>query len=189
MSDNLIAKLASLGQTVFTSKELALIWRERSSDRLKNKIHYYLKNKNLTPLTRGIYQLGSNYDPLELATRIYSPSYLSFETILLQSGIIFQHYDTIFVAGPWSKNLTINHQHFVFHQLKADLLYNQQGLIKIRNYYAASSERAFLDTLYLYPHYHFDNLRSINFSHCRRLLPIYKNQALATRLENYAQSR
>jgi predicted transcriptional regulator of viral defense system len=189
MPDNLIVQLARLKQTIFTSKELALIWRENNPHRLKNKIHYYLKNHTLTRLTRGVYHLGSNYNPLELATHIYSPSYLSFETILLQAGIIFQHYDTIFVASPWSKTVIINNQRFIFHQLKTILLYNQKGIIKKSHYRLASPERALLDTLYLYPHYHFDNLRSINFTKCRQLLPIYHNQELITRFENYAQQK
>jgi len=38
---------------------------------------------------RGIYAKDKNYDRLELANRIYTPSYISLETVLSREGIVF----------------------------------------------------------------------------------------------------
>jgi hypothetical protein len=55
----------------------------------------------------------------------------------------------------------------------------------------ASTERAFLDMIYLFPNYYFDNLRSINWDKCDELVKIYNNKELVKRLakyrKNYAQ--
>lgn len=101
--DNLITKLYQSQKTVLTNKDLALIWQETNQDNLKAKIAYYVKQNALVRLTRGVFAKDKNYNPKELATSIYTPSYISFETVLREAGIIFQHYDTIFVAGPWPK--------------------------------------------------------------------------------------
>jgi len=41
--DNLAVKLYQSSKTVLTNKDLALIWRETSSDNLKSKIAYYVE--------------------------------------------------------------------------------------------------------------------------------------------------
>lgn len=99
--DNLIAKLYQSTKTIFTTKDLALLWGETNSINLKSKIGYYAKQGVLIRLIRGVFAKDKNYNPKELAVSIYTPSYISFETVLREAGIIFQHYDTIFVAGHW----------------------------------------------------------------------------------------
>lgn len=49
-----------------------------------------------------------NYNPKELATNIYIPSYISFETALREAGIIFQYYETIFITARFSKETKID---------------------------------------------------------------------------------
>jgi len=39
----------------------------------------------------------------ELAVKINTPSYISFETVLAQAGVIFQFYESVFVASHLSK--------------------------------------------------------------------------------------
>jgi len=41
-------------------------------------------------LRRGLYAKDNSYDKNELATKIYIPSYISFETVLRNAGAIFQ---------------------------------------------------------------------------------------------------
>ena len=98
--DNLIAKLYQSPKTVLTNKDLGLIWQETNRNNLKAKINYYVKKRSLIRLARGVFAKNKDYNPRELATSIYIPSYISFETALRESGLTFQHYDTIFVAGP-----------------------------------------------------------------------------------------
>ena len=156
--DNIIARLYQLKKTVVTNKDLALIWEETNPKNLKAKIAYYVKHDTLIPLTRGIFAKNKKYDPKELATSIYTPSYISFETVLREAGIIFQHYDTIFIAGLWSKTIKLDNHTITVRKLKDSVLYTPTGVQQNHNYSIATPERAFLDMLYLFPKYYFDKL-------------------------------
>src|SRR3989338_3697732 len=98
---NLIAKLYESPKTILTTKDIALIWEETNTVNLTSKIKYYAKEGSLIRLTRGVFAKSKEYETKELATSIYTPSYISFETALREAGIIFQHQDSIFVAGPY----------------------------------------------------------------------------------------
>lgn len=183
--DNTLAKLFQSPKTVFTSKELALIWNETSQNNLKAKIYYYVKNRALVRLWRGVYAKTQDFEPKELATSLYSPSYISFETVLREAGMIFQYYETIFAAGPWNKELQIDKYEFNFRHLKKTVLYNPVGIITRNNFSIASPERAFLDMLYVAPEYYFDNLDKLDWKKCYELVKIYDNKQLGRRLKKY----
>lgn len=183
--DNLVAELHKSPRTVFTNKDLALIWQESDPDRLKSKIAYYVKQGALVRLTRGVVAKSAQYNAKELATSLYAPSYISFETVLREAGVIFQHYESVFVAGPWPVTKKIRDQTFVFRTLKDSVLYHPAGVVNQDTYSIASLERAFLDMLYLFPDYAFDNLRPINWEKCLELATIYDNDQLMKRLITY----
>lgn len=182
---NRVAQLYQCPKTILTTKDLALLWKETDQNNLKSNIAYYVKQGTLIRLTRGVFAKDKNYDPKELATSIYTPSYISFETVLREASVVFQHYDTIFVAGPWPKTLTIDKTTITFRKLKDTVLFNPSGVDNKGNFNIASPERAFLDTLYLFPEYYFDNLRSINLEKCFELVKIYNNAQLIKRLKKY----
>lgn len=186
--DNLTAKLYQFKKTIFTNKDLALIWEETNQNNLKAKIAYYAKQGVLIRLTRGVFAKDKNYNPKELATSVYTPSYISFETVLREAGVIFQHYDTIFVAGPWPKTMTIDKTIITFRKLKDIVLFNSSGVISEDDYSVASPERAFLDMIYLFPKYYFDNLKPINWEKCFELSEIYENKQLIKRLAKYQKN-
>lgn len=186
--DNLVAKLYQSPKTVLTNKDLALIWEETNRNNLKSKIAYYVKQGVLIRLIRGVFAKDKNYNPKELASSIYTPSYISFETVLREVGIIFQHYDTIFAAGPWSKTLALDKTKIIFRKLKNSVLFNPAGITSDNNYSIASPERAFLDMIYLFPKYYFDNLKPINWEKCFELAKIYKNKQLIKRLAKYQKN-
>ncbi len=186
--DTLIAKLHKTNKTVLSNKDLALLWEERNKDKLKNKISYYVKKGVLIRLSRNIFAKADKYNLKELATSLYSPSYISFETVLREEGVIFQHYSTIFVASKFSKTVIINNNKINFKKLKDIILFNPKGIIGKENYSIASLERAFLDTIYLYPDYYFDNLNMINWEKCKKLVKIYNNKNLEKRLNKYRKN-
>ena len=190
-TDNLIAKLYQSPKTILTTKDIALIWEETNTANLLSKIKYYAKQGSLIRLTRGVFAKDKNYNPKELATSIYTPSYISFETVLREAGIIFQHHDSIFVAGPYPTTKKIDGNTIVFRKLKNSVLYSALGIKNEKNYSVATPERAFLDTIYLSPKFYFDNLRSINWEQCFELAKIYDNKQLIKRVtqyqKNYAQ--
>lgn len=184
-TDNLIAKLYQSPKTILTIKDIALIWEETNTVNLLSKIKYYAKQGSLIRLTRGVFAKSKEYDVKELATSIYTPSYISFETVLREAGIIFQHHDAVFVAGPYPITKKIGNHTITFRKLKDSVLYNALGIKNEKNYSIATPERAFLDTIYLSPKFYFDNLRSINWELCFELVKIYDNKQLVKRLATY----
>ena len=182
-TENLIAKLYQSPKTILTTKDIALIWQETNTANLTSKIKYYAKEGSLIRLTRGVFAKNKEYDVKELATSIYTPSYVSFETVLREAGIIFQHHDAIFVAGPYPITKKINGHTIIFRKLKNSVLYNALGVKNEKNYSIATPERAFLDTIYLSPKFYFDNLRPINWEKCFKLAKIYENKQLIKRLK------
>ena len=120
--DSLIAKLYQSSKTILSNKDLALIWQENDKFNLNAKIAYYVKQKALIRLTRGVFAKSKDYNSKELATSIYTPSYISFETVLREAGVIFQHYETIFVASKWPKTTKIDKYTITFRKLKDAVL-------------------------------------------------------------------
>ncbi|HEY4493344.1 MAG TPA: hypothetical protein VJB98_01855 [Candidatus Paceibacterota bacterium] len=184
-TDNLIAKLYQSPKTILTTKDIALTWGETNPINLFSKIKYYAKQGSLIRLSRGIFAKDKNYNPKELATSIYTPSYISFETVLREAGIIFQYHDSIFVAGPYPTIKKFGDQTITFRKLKDSLLYNAKGVKSEKNYSIATPERALLDTMYLSPKFYFDNLRPINWEICFELAKIYGNKQLIKRVAEY----
>ena len=137
-SDNLLAKLYQSPKTILTAKDIALIWGETNPVNLTSKIKYYAKEGSLIRLTRGVFAKNKEYDVKELATSIYTPSYISFETVLREAGVIFQHQDSIFAAGPYPVAKKIGGHAITFRKLKNSVLYNALGIKNEKNYSIAS---------------------------------------------------
>lgn len=186
--DSSIAKLYQSNKTILTNKDLALVWEENDKLKLNVKAGYYVRQGALIRLTRGVFAKDKNFNSKELATSIYTPSYISFETVLREAGVIFQHYDAIFVATKWTRTVTIDKYILTFRKLKDIVLFNSTGIVSKNNYSIATPERAFLDMIYLFPNYHFDNLKSINWEKCGEMVKIYNNKELIKRLDKYRKN-
>ena len=185
MEKNRISTLLRSENTVFTFKELSLIWNETDARVVKKYAYRSVKMGKLYPIRKGIYAKDKNYDRLELATKIYTPAYISFETVLTKEGIVFQHYDRIFVASYLTREISCDGQTYVFRRIKDAVLANSLGVERRGNYFVASRERALLDTIYLNKNYHFDNLSSIDWDRCFDMISIYDNKAMERRLNSY----
>lgn len=183
--DNFLTIIYGSKQTVFTSLEVAILIGEKDANKLKAKLAYYVKTGKLIRLRRGIFSKREDYNRNELAVRIYAPAYISFETILTRTGVVFQYYETVFVASYLSRNLNFKGNKFAYRKLKNETLANKKGLINRGTYFEATRERAFLDVLYLSGDYYFDNLRGIDWKVCFDLVAIYKNKTLEKKLNNY----
>lgn len=189
MHNSDILKIYQSKNTVFTFKDISLIWQETEMDLVKSKINYYVKTGKLYPIRRGVYAKYKDYDSFELGTKIYTPSYISLQTILQKEGVIFQHYKSIFVVSYQTREITCDGKRFNYKKIKDIVLSNKLGLEKKEGYFIASKERAFLDTIYLQGEQHFDNLKPMNWDLCFQILPIYKNKNLLKRLKKYARHK
>lgn len=172
-------------QSVFSSKEVAILTKETDPSALKSKLSYYVRNNKLIRIRRGFYAKKRDYNKKELATRLYTPSYVSFETVLAREGVVFQHYNSFFCASYLSREVKVENTNIRYRKIKDKVLLNKKGIIDKGTYFEASKERAFLDMIYLYPEYYFDNLRSIDWKKCEELVLIYKKKSLITSLKKY----
>lgn len=185
MQKDIIKEVLRSKMTVFTPMDLRMLSDSTELKSIHAKIHYYVKQGDLYRIRRGFYAKDKNYDRLEFATRLFSPAYVSFETVLLKEGIIFQWYETVFVASYQTKTIVCEGKTYSSRKMKSAVLLDSAGIEKRDNYSIASKERAFLDMVYLHKGYHFDNLRSLNWDKVYEILPIYNNKSMEQRVRNY----
>lgn len=181
--DYLTAMLRS-NKTVFSTKDIALLWHDPSTSATRVRLHYYTEKGDLYRIRKGFYSKNRDYNQLELATRIFTPSYVSFETVLAKEGLVFQYYDWIFVASYLDRDITIDGQTYSYRKVKPKLLVNPMGVEHVSETSIASKERAFLDTLYANADYQFDNIGSINWEKVWEILPIYENQRMTRKVKS-----
>lgn len=173
-----ISKILLSKKTVFTFKDIILLWKEKDYTNARKRISYYLEKQKLYPIRKGFYSKGKDYNKLELATRIYTPSYVSFETVLNNEGVNFQYYTQIFIASYLSREIKVDNQKYRFRKIKNSILTNVTGIDNKGEYMVASKERAFLDMIYLSPSYYFDNIDSLDWNKVFEILPIYNNKRM-----------
>ncbi len=185
MKKNILIDILRSPSTVFTFKEILIASGESNPAQLKRRLHYYVQKKQLHPIRRGIYAKDKNYNRFEFATKIYTPSYISFETVLAQAGVVFQYNKTIFAASYKNTEITCDNQTYSFKKLKDEILTNTAGIKNRGNYFFASPERAFLDIVYLNKEYHFDNISLLDREKIQSLLPLYHNKRMIKSVQQY----
>lgn len=186
MKKDFLITLYQRPQTVFTLAELSMIFPELPYKNLKSKVSYFIRTGKLKRVRKGIY-VKKNFDFWEMANKIYTPSYISFETILAKKGIVFQKYQTIFVASYLTRRLKVAGQKIFYRKLKNKVLLNRKGVDQKKACFVAQKERAFLDAVFLYKDYHFDNLKPLNWQKINEFAEIYESQALLKRVKDYYQ--
>lgn len=186
MNKDFILDLYQKPQTVFTLKEISLLFPIISYQSLKDRLSYAVATKKLLRLKKGVYS-KIQFEPLELANKIYTPSYISLETVLQKEGIIFQSYQTIFVISYLTRKINVLDYQIQYRKIKSDILLNKEGIDESNGYFLASKERAFLDAIFLYKNYHFDNLKILNWEKIFQLMKIYKSKVLEKRVKEHYQ--
>lgn len=172
-------------KTVFSINDVTLLWGEERKRIVAVRLNKYAKAGKLIRLRRGVYAKDKNYDRLELATRIYTPSYISFETVLTRAGINFQYYETIFVASYVTREIKVDGQTISYIRMKDYVLSNTTGIEQNGNVAIATKERAFLDRIYISKDYHFDNLDALDWDKVFEILPIYNNKRMEKKVNVY----
>ena len=180
-----IETLLLSSRTIFSTQDMALLWSESDKKTITNRLKKYVQAGKLLRVRRGLYAKNKNYNRLELATRINTPAYISFETVLTNTGVNFQHYNSIYIASYRSREIVIDDQRYIFIKIKDDVLSNTIGIKHENNIAIASRERAFLDCLYVNKEYYFDNIGSIDWDTAFNIVPIYQNKRLEKTLEKY----
>ncbi len=139
-------RISTLGMNFFSIKDLRKIYSEDAY--LNISISRLLQSGELIQIARGFYSLpGESVNIEKIATQLYYPSYISFESALSKYGVINQ--------GPIGLTLaTTRHSKMSIYagiecnysQLKPELYF---GFELVDGIYIASAEKALLDELYL----------------------------------------
>ena len=95
-------------KTVFTYDDIRFFFQITNRNTLKSLLARMVKSGILQHLVPGIFALP-RYNQFEFATLLKKNSYISFETVLKQEGIIFQDYgNTLFLASDRSEKKTVS---------------------------------------------------------------------------------
>jgi len=172
-------------RTIFSVKDIVLLWGQKAEANVRVRLSNYVKNGKLIRVRRGIYAKDKNYDRFELATRIYTPAYISFETVLTRAGINFQYYGNIFVASYVTREIEVDGQKISFLRMKDYVLSSTIGVEHVNDVYIATKERAFLDRIYISKDYHFDHLDVLDWGKVFEILPIYRNKRMNKKVKEY----
>lgn len=76
---------------------------------------------------------------------------------------------------------------FQYRRINKKILTNTTGIVQRVGIFEATKERAFLDALYIYKDYHFDNLGGLNWNKVHELVEIYESKAMSKRVARYYQ--
>ncbi len=172
-------------KTIFSTKDIALLWNENDETVVTNRLRQYVRFGKLVRVRRGLYAKDAHYNRLELATRINTPAYISFETVLTNTGTNFQYYANIFIASYVNREMTIDGQTYTFIRMKEYVLTDTTGIEHKDGIAMATRERAFLDRLYVNKDYYLDNVQSVDWNKVLEIMPIYHNKRLEKKVNAY----
>lgn len=169
-------------RSVFRLSDVAMLFPEAAEKNLSDRMGYYVKTNRLLKLRRNIYA-KPDYNPLELANILFTPSYISLEYVLQQAGVIFQ-YDARYTSVSYlSREVEIDGNTYNYRRIKEEIIVNTKGIARNKGQFnIATPERALLDTLYLNKDFYFDNLHAINSKLIKQIAPIYQSLALEKRV-------
>jgi hypothetical protein len=72
------------------------------------------------------------------------------------------------VASYLTRKIKVGEQEIFYRKIKDEILLNNLGVEERNSYFIATKERAFLDAVFLYKDYHFDNLRPLDWEKGKR---------------------
>jgi hypothetical protein len=180
--NDIIYELLRSERSVFRLNDIAMMTGSKDFQSLNKKLNYHVRTGKILNPRKGIYA-KPDFSEEELACNIFTPSYISFEYVLLKEGLVFQYDPAITSASYLSRSIGIGNRTYRFRKLKGEILANSLGVESRPGHISmASPERAFLDILYLDGEYHIDNLNPLNKKKILTLLPLYRSKTLAERI-------
>lgn len=143
----LLKRLRATGKEFFTIPDLEKV-TGLGKDSLYVALSRLTERGVLRRAARGIYVFPDNYPTVErIATQLYFPCYLSFESVLSRAGVLsLVPYVFSFATPRKTRRLRVLDQVVEYRKLREDLFF---GFEKEEGYYLARPEKAFLDSLYL----------------------------------------
>jgi predicted transcriptional regulator of viral defense system len=142
----LTQKVEALGKDFFSVKDLKKLFPEEIY--LRISVKRMLDAGVIFQIAHGLYSLKqNNLDVEKLATQLYYPSYISFESALSKYDVINQGlYGLSLATTRHSKKLSLAGVDCEYSQIKPALFF---GFDLLNGTYLAHAEKAFLDLVYL----------------------------------------
>ena len=176
--------ILSSSRTVFTPQWLALKESGRERESITNSLRYYARTGAILNPRKGIYT-KLKYDEQEMACALLKPSYISLEYVLSRAGVTFQYSSEITCVSYQTRTIDVDGCSYVFRKINPMIWANMLGIEQRDNIAIATPERAFLDMMYLSAgQCYFDNLRPLNKTLVKQILPVYNSPALTKRVED-----
>ena len=147
MARNTLSLLKQFGKQWYSLSDLEKIFG-LGRESLRVALTRLTRSGAIRRIGRGLYVLPDQpINPERIATMLYTPSYISFESALARYGIVSQIPYTVTVATKKKpKKMTLAGQLVEFRQLKEPLFF---GYTLVEGVYLAYPEKALLDQLYL----------------------------------------
>lgn len=171
-SSNRLKILMDSGKTIFTPQDLRTLWGEGELSAKTNAVRMVAKGLILR-IAKGYYALSKQYNIYELANRMVTPSYISFQSALAYAGVSYQIRNQIDCAARINSRKKRGAVLYVYYVLKDDLFFNLDGIRIREGISIASPERAILDSLYLGFLADIDEPSKINVTALKRLSSLY----------------
>ena len=153
------ARLANMGEVVFTIQDLATIWNISNRSTLRMTLARYIKRGLIFSIWRGLYSIldPKKIDPLFLGIKaLHAYAYISCETVLFDAGLINQPPREITIVSNVSRRFSILGREYRVRKMSDTLLYNDTGIIFKNGIRIATSSRAKKDMLYFSPKKYYD---------------------------------
>jgi predicted transcriptional regulator of viral defense system len=142
----LVQKIEALGIDAFSMNDLRKLFPEEAH--LRMSVKRMLDAGVMFPITRSLYALKQAHLDIEkIATQVYYPSYISFESALSKYGVINQgSYGLSLATTRHTRKIVLAGVECMYSQIQKDLFF---GFDLVNGIYLAHAEKAFLDQIYL----------------------------------------
>ncbi len=182
--NNILEVMLNSRRTVFTVQSLRMLTECEDSRKLTKSLNYYVKEGKIRNPRRGIYTKAV-YDEKEMAYSLFRPAYISLEYVLQRAGVVFQYDDAITCVSYLNRIVEVDNKTYQFRIINPELWIGMEGINQNDNVLIATPERAFLDMVYLSAgNCYFDNLRPLNKTKVKQLLPLYQSKVLKERVSD-----
>lgn len=142
-----LKNLMESGRSIFTPLDMRLLWRMNALSAKISAVRM-VENGLMVRLANGYYALNNRYSPYELANRLVSPSYVSFQAALFHAGINFQERREIGSVATRDCQKKVGSVIYNYVAMKKDLFFNREGVVTREGVAMAIPERAILDSFY-----------------------------------------
>lgn len=164
--------LMESGRTVFTPVDLRLLWKSNSLNAKTSAVRMVEKGLMIR-LVAGYYALNDRYSRYELANRMVSPSYVSFQSALFYAGINFQARAQTASVTLRNCRKKVGDTLYTYAAMKKELFFNPDGIVTREGAAIALPERAILDSLYFGYLPDVDDRDKVNKTYLQKLSRMY----------------